>query len=399
MMAPAKQQSYNSSMSRELLPDSTLLSAIFPTVASSSSITTTVLANAWETCTFKASFGITSPPGLPQDIVVRMETSSGLIEQIAEVHKAARQRLPDLIPETLVVGKAVTGNGRTVEYMVQEFVKDTVSSEDVWANLFTVQKEELVDQVVSAMKHFQSVNVTSTIHLPAACTSNTGSENSIRIGGPKYGYHTDMRAFLKHLVAKHQMKTTPTSSLYETAEGVCIVSARPELSSLFLSNKELEDLQNTIVLSHNDLELRNILVRNNSKSEKTTSTSYELAAITDWEFAGFFPRAFETAVKDSELGIGNLYYDWYKMVRTATASVDNASQKLIDAVQIIVDSRRLKWKRNVGTEVRMRWLLREGLEMRTEFGWVRKEGVEERGFSKKENEELEMDVLRDWGMI
>jgi thiamine kinase-like enzyme len=195
------------------------------------------------------------------------------------------------------------------------------------------------------------------------------------------------------------MKTTPTSSLYEIAEGVCIVSARPELSSLFLSNKELEDLQNTIVLSHNDLELRNILVRNNSKSEKTTSTSYELAAITDWEFAGFFPRAFETAVEDSELGIGNLYYDWYKMVRTATASVDNASQKLSDAVQIIVDSRRLKWKRNVVTEVRKRWLLREGLEMRTEFGWVRKEGVEERDFSKKENEELEMDVLRDWGMI
>jgi hypothetical protein len=118
-------------MSREFLPDSTLLSAIFPTVASSS-ISTTVLANTWENCTFKCSFSVTPPPGLPQDVVVRLETCSGLLEPIAILHKAARQRIPDLVPETLEFGRAGIGDGRKVEYMVQEFVKDAVTLEDVW---------------------------------------------------------------------------------------------------------------------------------------------------------------------------------------------------------------------------------------------------------------------------
>lgn len=60
----------------------------------------------------------------------------------------------------------------------------------------------------------------------------------------------------------------------------------------------------------------------------------------------------------------------------------------MQAVQLIVDSRCLQWKKNAGEEIRRRWVQREGVVMGAD-GWVKAEGAREWRFDSGENEELE----------
>jgi thiamine kinase-like enzyme len=129
------------------------------------------------------------------------------------------------------------------------------------------------------------------------------------------------------------------------------------------------------VLCHMDMVPRNVLVRRCPLTEQN-----ELAAIIDWELSGFMPFAFEFACKDTELGKASQHYDFYSLYKSKAQHLvppGEHSLKLVKAINLIMESRFHQWKRNVGAEIRQRWLAREGLEKRDVLGvWVKKEGVE-----------------------
>lgn len=79
-------------------------------------------------------------------------------------------------------------------------------------------------------------------------------------------------------------------------------------------------LEASRTICHNDLEPRNILVREAKPNgdTKVHDFMYEVIAIVDWEMAGVYPFIYEYGLKDNELGSSNLMYSWYAMFKSYT---------------------------------------------------------------------------------
>ena len=385
---------------RMLRPDAAFISTIF---TESQPNFIEILAHSFTNCTFKAEF-----PDHPA-VIVRLETSSGSIAIVFAIQEAASLQIPTYVPEILWSGKVVTANHGDVDYMVTRFIPNTVTLDSVWPSLSLMEKMSLIDAVANAVDKLQQVDISHALLqriLPN--TSLVDEKKSVSIGSPFLGFAKSISEFIALFVAQHQAKSFATSSIKDAlnGDGVVIKSALPELGEVYISSHDLQTLENSLVLSHNDLEPRNLLVK---KAESKDGPQYELAAIIDWEMAGFFPSAFETAVKDISLGSCNQYLDYYFMFKEKTRAVlsnGESSEKLVEAVRLINESRSLQMKRNVGAEIRRRWISREGLEMSDDVleGWILKtaeDGTkhELRPCSKADNDELENEVLKDFGML
>jgi thiamine kinase-like enzyme len=187
----------------------------------------------------------------------------------------------------------------------------------------------------------------------------------------------------------------------QTTDGIIIKSFLSKLGEVHLTNSELKFLQMNAVLCHNDVEPRNVLVRQ-LHSDRNVS-EYKLVAIVDWEMAGFFPFAFESAWKDTVLGSSNLLYSWYSLYKQNTTRLvcqGSANEKLIEGVHIIVESKRSQTKRNVSDEFRRRWIERKKLKLGW-GGWHRREvrDIPTGPFSKAEDNNLELEVLRAFDLV
>jgi hypothetical protein len=288
--------------SRLLRPDAAIISAIF---TESQPDSVEILAHCFTNCTFKAEF-----KGRPT-VIVRLDTSSGSLDAISALQEAAAFQIPTYVPETLASGKAVTAYQRDVDYTVTRFIPGTVPLESVWPSLDLANKTLLVDAVVEAVRVLSELKVSETRAqnvFSKICTVDAVGD--IRIGGPRIGFADDTRGLITLFVAQHQQASRATSSIEEASDGngILIKSALPELGEIHLSTHDLKTLDENVVFQHIDLEPRNLLVK---KEESKDGLQYKLAAIIDWEMAGFFPSAFETAVKDISLGSCNQYLGWY----------------------------------------------------------------------------------------
>jgi hypothetical protein len=117
-----------------------------------------------------------------------------------------------------------------------------------------------------------------------------------------------------------------------------VVEALPACCHAGFSATHGGTVNSIAVLCHSDLERRNVLVRQ-------TPCGYRLAAIVDWELSDIFPFTPGVAFKDISLGSSNLHFDWYTIYKSKTRALvapGHASAKLIQAVRLIVDSRRLQ---------------------------------------------------------
>ncbi|KAF1356063.1 hypothetical protein EJ07DRAFT_64489, partial [Lizonia empirigonia] len=237
--------------------------------------------------------------------------------------------------------------------------------EYVWPSLRVEQKESLMDEVVTAVKQIHRLRNTDPIVKELlANTPFIHSEGGICIGGPRDGYSKNIREFLTHLVEKNQLRRSATSDIVETADGVLIHSSLSELGQVLLTHDDIDSLDQNIVLSHNDIELRNISVQKFEAEDG--SIDYRLVGIIDCHRAGFFPFAFETAHKDLSLGNEHLFLDWYMLFKEKTRSMippGGASEKLIRAVRIITKLKCMQQKTSVMAEFRRRWLEKEGLSL------------------------------------
>ncbi|KAH6882809.1 hypothetical protein BKA58DRAFT_25383 [Alternaria rosae] len=385
---------------RMLRPNAAIISSIF---TESQPNFIEIFAHSFTNCTFKAEF-----PNCPA-VIVRLETLRGSLAVVSAIQEAASLQIPTYVPEILWSGKVATANHGDVDYMVTRFVPNTVTLESVWPSLSLTEKTSLIDAVANAVDKLQQLDISHALLQRIFLNiAPVDEKKNISIGSPFLGFAKSIREFIALFVAQHQAKNFATSSIEDAldGDGIIIRSALPELGELHLSSHDLQALEQNLVLSHNDLEPRNLLVK---KAESEDGQRYELAAIIDWEMAGFFPSAFETAVKDISLGSCNQYLDYYLMFKEKTRAMlysGEPSENLIKAVRLIDESRALQMKRNVGTEIRRRWISREGLEMSDDAleGWILKNA--ENGTkhelcpcSKADNDELENQVLKDFGML
>ncbi|CAG1963124.1 unnamed protein product [Fusarium graminearum] len=150
------------------------------------------------------------------------------------------------------------------------------------------------------------------------------------IGGPELGYHSDMKGFLANLAGDatpDKAKFSATSS----SDAFVVESQLEKVDQVELINADLE-LEKHVVFCHDDLEPRNILI----KRDGSQSGKWHLAAIIDWEMAGFFPFAYEYGHKDAALGSSNLHFSYYALFKEQSRHLlagGKSAIKLLEALR------------------------------------------------------------------
>ncbi|KAH8753034.1 hypothetical protein F5883DRAFT_470909, partial [Diaporthe sp. PMI_573] len=398
---------------RDLVPDEKILSAIFLGAPGVTLTSCNILSNTFDTCTFGIHLNVAPVSNYPKDLLVRLETSGGRLPIVASVQRLGHAQLPDLVPLVLDVGNTITADGKPVEYSVTPFCMGTIPLEDIWDTISPAHQLEAVDSVVRAVEKLQALDrnsedVRSRLDTPyrldsGASLSDCPQSAMALIGGPNLGYSPDIKQFLGRILQASNPEP-PDCTVTETNEGIMIGSAFEDIGSVEFTHSELDDLQHHVVFCHNDLETRNILVRQTSPTEDK-SPRYELAAIIDWELAGFYPFAYEYGVKDTVLGSSNLSFSWYSLFKERTSHLlprTEGHTKLIKALRVIDESKKRSMARNVGIRVQAKWVERENVELSSDHrqGWVLKAGAEVPGpFTKDDQANLEMEVLRELGYV
>lgn len=356
---------------QDLVPDKAILSAILQ-IPEDKLTDWNVISNTFTTCTFSTHIE-TGRAGFPSDLLIRLETSgSSSLAAVAELQALGHAQLPELVPTVLDVGAVTAADGRQVEYSVTPYYVDMATLEEVWEMLDRDHQLEIVDAIVRAVERLQE------------------ADHHGKVGGPKLGYFQSVEDFLRRGMPLRDC------SFAEAAGNLVLSSAFEEIGQVTFSQSDLAQLNRDTVLCHNDLEPRNILVR-------SVAGRYELAAIIDWEMAGFYPFAYEHGVKDSVLGSSNLLFGWYSLFKERTAHLLPAEEchtKLIQALAVVYESRKRAMTRNVGVRVQAKWIAREQVTKSADVrrGWVREEGCEAPStFTKEVKDNLELEVLKELG--
>lgn len=237
----------------------------------------------------------------------------------------------------------------------------------------------------------------SLAETPFVSTDNDSAQPAkTSIGGPALGYSPDLKHLLKGVLQESNRKGCELS---ETADRVTIQSAYEDIGSVDLSRSDFEELHRHVAFCHNDLNPRDILVKEVSPGK------YDLVGLIDWEMAGLFPFACEIGVKDADLGLANLSFSWYRIFRDLAAHLlpqVECHAKMIKALRIIKKSRLRFRQRNVGVRVQAKWIEREQIEESSDprRGWVRKAGVEPpKSLTREETSDLELNIAKELGLL
>ncbi|KAK0655715.1 hypothetical protein B0T16DRAFT_384537 [Cercophora newfieldiana] len=373
---------------QDMVPDQKILLGIFPEIPAISEGSYTIISNTFDRCTFRLSLDAEPRPDFPADLLVRLETSGSRLQAVAELQRLAHSQLSELVPATLEVGTVVNDAGRKLDYSITRFITGTAVLEDVWDSLDRTNQLSLMDLAV--------------IHQVFRCDVGDGpdpdSPGDLLLGGPDAGYHGGIKEALAGLI--NESAAALGCEVVSTADGITVHSAPGGGNDVELTQSDLENLLACIVFCHNDLEPRNILVKKMGDGEKDW---YELAAIIDWELAGFFLFAYEYWLKDTLLGSSNMSFSWYSLFKERAAALLPAGEvqgKLIKALSAIAYSNLQAMPKNVGVRVQAKWRVRERLVMPSNCtrGWVREDGATNVPvFTKQDNEDLEVEVLKGLG--
>ncbi|KAJ5876004.1 uncharacterized protein N7529_001588 [Penicillium soppii] len=302
---------------RLLFPDEKTLSGIFPHVIDFKPTICDVLANTFETCTFRIQLDSAPLPDYPKDLIIRFERSGRSLAALATFQRLVSSQLKDLVPSVLQVGTTMTATAKAeqVDYFVTPYFTETILLEEVWDALDQVNQLQLVDSVVLAVEQLQKLDLKKFGHspegIPYISIDDTPPQPvEIAIGGLAHDFFPNVRQFLRGLL--HPERKKPRDwNLLETDSGITIQFAYGDIGQVHLSHSDLDELQRNVVFCHNDLEPRNIPMR------KLSSGKHELAGVIDWERAGLFPFAYEFGYKDTVLGSSNLNFSWYTLSKTS----------------------------------------------------------------------------------
>ena len=382
-----------------LRPDEHLLHKIFP---QSQSTRTTVLAQTFDNCTFIAHQCGSSE----EDVVVRLEISessddSNRFRTIAALQTIARLAIPDLVPTIERYGTTTTADGRNVNFSVTKFIHDTVTLESVWDDLEEEQQVRIVKELLEATKKLHAIKLSdSTV---VQILEGTGfappSSESRAIGGPNTGYFTDIPGFLGSIIQSHWHSHLSSDS---ATGNITIHSEYDDINPVLIPSDDLQHLQDSVVLCHNDLEPRNILVH--PKELDNGTTSYFIAAIIDWEMSGFFPFSYEYVYKDLFLGNSNLYFTWYALFKEYGAPLVPMSRPplptshalFMEAIELIHYSHD-RGKQPMSGQITKKWIAREGVvrQQPAGRGWLKKDGQPSKRIPEAEMDKLVDQILKE----
>lgn len=86
--------------------------------------------------------------------------------------------------------------------------------------------------------------------------------------------------------------------------GLLIKSLFEDLGSVTVSDADMEQWPKEAVFCHNDLTPRNLILQLEPGQSPVGNLRYKVAAIIDWELAGFYPPAYEVTLQETYLGWG-----------------------------------------------------------------------------------------------
>ncbi|KAL4789284.1 hypothetical protein BDV19DRAFT_397189 [Aspergillus venezuelensis] len=402
-----------------LAPDSALLSQIFPNQIVSD-ITTEILSQTFEACTFSAhlkngrgeKYAIRlENPGTKAPAVAAMQDIGG---RIIGTDRATRpgETCRDLALEVFGTGQATLENGRKVAYSVSEFALHATTLEDIVDDLSDTQISHIIAQIMKGVNYMQVVNPDAEdfrSRLADIEEAQSSKPNRIKRGGPSTGwFDTPVDLFRGMLAA---LDTYKRCTVTETEDGGLKVQSSVEgVEPVTLSKLDMVYHSTTATFCHNDLEPRNVLVREKQVGVESEEIQYELVAIIDWEMAGVYPEGFEMAIKDRVLGSSNLNFRWYRELRDQVAQIPrraaapSAFKSPIPAFDVVVRSNAAVrgTVRNVGARVAAKWIEREQLILSEDpsKGWVRHpDAGKVKRYTKEDNKELELTVLKEMGIV
>lgn len=140
-----------------------------------------------------------------------------------------------------------------------------------------------------------------------------------------------------------------------------------------------------------------------SSSTPDGSSTYQLAAIIDWELAGFHPSSYQLSLQDAYLSGDNRRLSYYLLLKAGLREITPRSPSqisLLRAIELIIESRQRKLfsGRNIPAHILQRFREMLGL-VRDEdpyIGWRRSnEGASVLDFTREDVQRLEDEVVAD----
>lgn len=388
---------------RNLVPDNHLLAEIFPKTRS---VRFETITHDLDSCTFTAHLEDSN-----EKFLVRIEAEGSHMPAVSAIQNVARLALPDLVPCVHKTGTSSTEDGRRLGYSVTTYIDHAVTLESIWDDLADDQQSFLMRQITYAVEKLQSIDLLSSraqeilrsgIHI-------LPENPAVPLGGPRMGFFFNASDLVRALVAYEDRLDLVTVTSTNDG-GVIVETPFNDIPSVHIARKSLLEIQEAVVLCHNDLEPRNILVRaeDHIPTNNIHAIRYRVVGMIDWKMAGCLPFAFESFHKDLVLGSSNLHFPWYRLFKDQTAQfiptnpLPEPQEFLMRALNVVRQARDRALTNDVGQRFQRKWIEREQLVRSEDIssGWVRSSVAGEvRRFSKQDNRELELSILRELGHV
>lgn len=361
-------------------PDDTLLKQIFTTDQPD---TITIFLQNWDKCVFKVEF---------EDLeysacVVRLEAEDENLKTfttIAAMQQVAATIIPELVPQTLKVGKAKNAQGRVFHFSVIELVEGE-PLEDVWQRISAEEQSSVVAELAEALEKLHSVRLNDKVvkEILGKTLGEEGDEvlksfeQPGAFGGPHTGFLNDGPALLDSIMERRKLnKPFCTMESIVDSQDIRIQSSFEELGSTVINKFDIDKWPGDAVLCHNDLTPRNLILQ--SRTSSGGKSKYKLAGIIDWELAGFYPASYELSLQDTYLGGGNRHASFYLLLKEHMKNIVprySSQIVLLQAMELIWGSqqRLLFDGTNIPAHIRARFI--ENLKLTRDndpyVGWTR----------------------------
>lgn len=294
------------------------------------------------------------------------------------MQKIAATCIPNLVPETFEVGTATNDQGRIFQFCVLEFVEGG-TLEEAWDDMTGEDRNSVTTANVEAVSKLQSVRLSDAKVQTILRQLGDGSEVALdkaTMGGPLTGYLSDGRSLLTSIEQRLTLKKSfwtvqPTAD----PKGIIITSDFEDIGSTRVTDSDMEQWPKEAVFCHNDLTPRNLMLR--SIQGPDGNLRYSLAAIIDWELAGFYPTSYQPSLQDTYLSGGNRHLSFYLLLKQGmkdTVPLSPSQVALVRAMELMFESqhRWLSDGTNIPAHIRKRFREMLGLtrDKHPYVGWT-----------------------------
>lgn len=311
---------------QDVYPDDALLQQIFGTEVSAKRAE--IILQTWDKCIFKIDTTASGDDGDSESVVVRLESASETMKSrfvlCSVLQKMASKYLPDLVPSVLQTGLARGLDGREYCFSVVVFV-DGVTLDNVWGQLEPSNQKSIVNDISNAAKELRSMKVRDeAVQTALRCAAGVledeaTKEKLLYFGGPHTSVLSKGSSLFDAFMERRSLKTTFYTAIREQGR-ITIESKFPDLGSVTLAQDCMDRWPDEAVFCHNDLTPRNIILNKIQNTTRNKRHAYKLAAIIDWELAGFYPASYELLLQDTYLGINSQYPDFHMMLNEKNES-------------------------------------------------------------------------------